>query len=228
MIESADDRVLALPWELIRLDGRVCRSRRPARCRPLRCRSPPTRRAVAADGGRSSLLVNVSAPSGSGLDYERESYLIVRALTASGRGGQRDGRARDLVAGLRGEPPPLGVHFSGHGGRGTLLFEDDYGEGRAVDGGRTAHSDPPAGARAAAALLLSRLLPRRRRAAEQGGAHWRRIGDRAGCTPTASPRWSAISGRCYDELSTRAERAFYASWRAAGGRATPSAPPAAR
>ena len=27
-----------------------------------------------------SLLVNVSAPAGSGLDYERESYFIVRAL----------------------------------------------------------------------------------------------------------------------------------------------------
>jgi hypothetical protein len=34
------------------------------------------------------------------------------------------GELLDLVEGLRTNPPPHGVHFSGHGGPGVLVFED--------------------------------------------------------------------------------------------------------
>ena len=129
VIESDDDRVLALPWELIRLDDRFAvRDGRLDVARSVPVSAAPVLSPPAAP---LSLLVNVSAPEGSGLDYERESYLIVRALHEHlGVVVNEMGEVDDLVDGLRGEPPPLGVHFSGHGGRGTLLFEDDYGEGR--------------------------------------------------------------------------------------------------
>ena len=131
VIESDDERVLALPWELLRLDGRfVVRDGRLDVARSVPVSAAPLLSPPAAE---LSLLVNVSAPEGSGLDYERESYLIVRALHEHlGVVVNEMGELDDLVTGLRGEPPPTGVHFSGHGGPGTLVFEDEYGEQKPV------------------------------------------------------------------------------------------------
>ena len=131
VVESDDDQVLALPWELLRLEGRfavqenwldVARSV-PSDQAPVL--SPPT--------SPFSLLVNVSAPQGSRLDYERESYLIVRALHEHfGVVINEMGEVGDLAAGLRTTPPPIGVHFSGHGRQGALIFEDEFGEAKPV------------------------------------------------------------------------------------------------
>ena len=221
VIESADDRVLALPWELIRLDDRFAvRDGRLDVARSVPVSAAPLLSPPAAP---LSLLVNVSAPERSGLDYERESYLIVRALHEHlGVVVNEMGELDDLVDGLRGEPPPLGVHFSGHGGRGTLLFEDDYGEGRAVS-----VDELITAIRQRAPERLPRFFflacCHGGDAPEQGGA--------LAATATALhadgiTQVVGYFGPVRDELSTRAERAFYAEL--ARGRRTRDAVRAAR
>jgi hypothetical protein len=82
-----------------------------------------------------NLLVNISAPERSGLDDERESYAIVRALHEHlGVVINEMGEVDDLVEGLRrANPPSVGVHFSGHGGPGTLVFQDESGASKPVE-----------------------------------------------------------------------------------------------
>src|SRR5207302_4616908 len=86
------------------------------RCLP----APPT--------GPFTLVVNVSAPvADTSLDYERESYRLTRALTEHCPLTPTElGTLDDLVATVQ-RVQPTGVHFSGHGGPGTLLFEDNDG-----------------------------------------------------------------------------------------------------
>ncbi|TAK22884.1 MAG: CHAT domain-containing protein [Chloroflexota bacterium] len=127
VVESQDDMILALPWELLYLDDRFAVA--DARLDVARC--VPTPGAPVLDPPKEylRLLVNVSAPDGSRLDYEAESYRITRALHEhAGVFVNEMGETDDLVAGLQREPAPLGVHFSGHGGPGTLTFENAYGD----------------------------------------------------------------------------------------------------
>jgi tetratricopeptide (TPR) repeat protein len=129
VIESEDDLILALPWELIRLEGTyVVHSGRldVGRCVPVSGQPP----VLSPPSDTVKLLVNVSAPIGAPpLNYEAESYLITRALQH-----QVDilvnemGEVQDLIDGLKIPPPALGVHFSGHGGPATLVFENEFGE----------------------------------------------------------------------------------------------------
>jgi hypothetical protein len=127
-LRSDDDSLLALPWELIRRQGDYL----------VRSGVVDLARATAgpvgengsrrAPDGPFTLVVNVSAPEGGGLSYEAESYRITRAL--SGRCTLEPtelGTLEDLVA-TAARVRPTGIHFSGHGGPGTLLFEDDEGD----------------------------------------------------------------------------------------------------
>jgi hypothetical protein len=132
VIESDDDGILGLPWELIRLDGRfVVRDGRLDIARSVPSVNAPV---LSPPAQPVSLLVNISAPEGSGLNYEQESCVIVRALHEHlGVVVNEMGEVDDLVLGLRNATPaPLGVHFSGHGGPGTLVFEDEFGEEKQV------------------------------------------------------------------------------------------------
>jgi tetratricopeptide (TPR) repeat protein len=124
---SADDRLLALPWELLHAggsflvrDGKVELARSlPGPVDPSCLLRPPA--------GYFKLVVNVSAPAGSHLDYEAESYRITRALAEKCRLVPTElGTADDLVETAYREGP-TGIHFSGHGGRGVLVFEDAEG-----------------------------------------------------------------------------------------------------
>ena len=154
VIESDDDRVLALPWELIRLDDRFAvRDGRLDVARSVPVSAAPVLSPPAAE---LSLLVNVSAPERSGLDYERESYLIVRALHEHlGVVVNEMGEVDDLVDGLRGEPTPLGVHFSGSRRARHAAVRGRLRRGSHGRGGRADHGDPPARPRAPAPFLLS-------------------------------------------------------------------------
>ncbi len=209
VIESDDDRILALPWELIRLDGTF--GVRDGRLDVARSVPAETAPVLSKPAAPMSLLVNISAPEGSGLDYERESYAIVRALHEHlGVVINEMGEVDDLVEGLRrGNPAPIGVHFSGHGGPGTLVFEDEYGDAKPVEIGE----------------LLTEI---RRRAPDRvprflylacchGGDPVALNGDRRGLPATATAlhrdgitQVVAYFGPVLDDLSTRAERAFYA------------------
>jgi hypothetical protein len=126
VIESDDDLILALPWELLRIDHSFV----VAEARLDVARSVPAKGAPELGPPKEpvTLVVNVSAPEGGGLNYEAESYAITRALHDHvGVRVNELGELGDLLAGLRADPAPIGVHFSGHGGPGTLLFENAYG-----------------------------------------------------------------------------------------------------
>ena len=82
--------------------------------------------------GPFKLVVNVSAPEGSKLSYEAESYRITKALTELCPLVPTElGTLADLVETVARERP-TGIHFSGHGAPGQLVFEDDEGREAAV------------------------------------------------------------------------------------------------
>ena len=133
VIESDDDRILGLPWELLRLagryaveDGRLDLARCVVGGAAVQELGPPT--------ASLRLLVNVSAPAGTGsISYEHESLLITRVLHGQvGLVINEMGELADLVQGLAGDRPPQGVHFVGHGAPGSLFFEDAYGDAHKV------------------------------------------------------------------------------------------------
>ncbi len=217
IIESDNDGILGLPWELIRLDGRFAvRDGRLDVARSVPSSGAPE---LSPPNQPLSLLLNISAPEGSGLDYERESYLVVRALHEHlGVVVNEMGEIEDLVEGLRhADPAPLGAHFSGHGGPGTLVFEDEFGGAKPVE--------------------ISELLAEiRRRAPERLPRFFFLACCHGGDAPAPSTGGKGLPaaatalhrdgitqvvgyfGPVLDELSTRAERTFYAEL--ANGRRT--------
>jgi CHAT domain len=228
IIESADEATLSLPWELLRLQGRY--AVQDGRLDVARCVLSPGAPHLARPTAPVTLLVTIAAPEQGGLDYEAESYSITRALHDHvGVVVNEMGELDDLVTGLRGEPPPLGVHFSGHGGQGQLVFEDEFGGARTV-------------------LVEDMLNAIRRESPERlprffylacchGGDAPALSGDRASmqsglpATATALHRDGvaqvvAYFGPVYDRQSTLAETAFYTE--IARGRRTRDAVRAAR
>lgn len=126
-IRSEDDSLLALPWELLYHDGSFL----------LRDARVDLARSTPGEVGPEALLreaseplklvVNVSAPEGSHLDYEGESYRITRALSEQCRFVPTElGSLDDLVETVRVEKPTA-IHFSGHGAPSALAFEDEEG-----------------------------------------------------------------------------------------------------
>jgi hypothetical protein len=80
--ESDDDRILALPWELIRLEGQF--AVRDGRLDVARSVPNPIGAVLSKPAAPMSLLVNISAPIGSGLDYdERATRSFVRSTKTS-------------------------------------------------------------------------------------------------------------------------------------------------
>ena len=130
MLESPDDVVLSLPWELLRLDGAFALES--GRIDLVRTTPAHSQRPVTLDPPDRylKLVVNVSAPHSdhAGLDYEAESYRLVRALHEHSEVVFTElGTVDDLVQTVR-RHEPLGIHFSGHGEPGGLAFEDDEGD----------------------------------------------------------------------------------------------------
>ena len=127
VLRSGDDTLLSLPWELLRLDGAFLV--RDGRIDLVRCTSGQvgTEELPREPSGPFKLVVNVSAPEGSKLSYEAESYRITKALTELCPLVPTElGTLADLVETVARERP-TGIHFSGHGGPGRLVFEDDEG-----------------------------------------------------------------------------------------------------
>ncbi len=132
LVRSGDDTLLSLPWELLRLDGEFL----------VREWRIDLARTTAGEVGPDvlprepsvpfKLVVNVSAPEGSRLSYEAESYRLTRALTELCPLVPTElGTLDDLVATVAREQP-TGIHFSGHGEPGRLVFEDDEGRDHKV------------------------------------------------------------------------------------------------
>jgi hypothetical protein len=73
-------------------------------------------------------VINVSAPEDGGLSYEAEMYRVTRALADSCTPVATElGTLEDLVHPVA-RVRPTGVHFSGHGLPGALVFENDEGQ----------------------------------------------------------------------------------------------------
>jgi hypothetical protein len=210
LVRSDDDTLLSLPWELLRLDGAFL----------VRDRKLDLARTTAGDvgpdvlprepSGPFKLVVNVSAPSGSKLSYEAESYRLTRALTELCPLVPTElGTLDDLVETV-GRERPTGLHFSGHGAPRKLVFED-------LEGGE----DP---------VAVDDLLDRLRGATPDGklppffylaSCHGNTPGEpekgKAGSESLAArlhregvTQVVGYYGPIVDELSTRAEEALYA------------------
>ena len=131
-ILSDDDFLLSLPWELLWheeqflvRDGVVDMVR--STTDAVGYESLP-----AAPTQPFSLVTNVSAPQGSLLSYEAESYRITRALSENCMQTPTElGTLDDLVDTVAREKP-TGIHFSGHGAPGHLVFEDEFGQNDVV------------------------------------------------------------------------------------------------
>ena len=128
-IASDDDLILSLPWELLRVnsifvvrEGTIDLIRTTSSSAPNPAMLTPPDRYL-------KLVVNVSAPqAASQLDYEAESYRLVRALHDHSEVVLTElGTVDDLVDAVVHQDP-TGVHFSGHGEPGALVFEDDEGQ----------------------------------------------------------------------------------------------------
>ena len=120
------DRILALPWELLRVDARF----------PVEDHTLDLAREAVVDNADVpgdpdqplSIVATVAAPvDGVELDHEGETYRLWNAL------GARDeerlivtdlGTLEDLAKAVEDHHPPV-VHFTGHGRPGELIFEDD-------------------------------------------------------------------------------------------------------
>jgi tetratricopeptide (TPR) repeat protein/cellulose biosynthesis protein BcsQ len=131
-ISTDDEDLLELPWELLH-DGQtflVREGRLDVVRSTLNDVEPGT--LLREPEGPFRLVLNVAAPSESGLDYEAEGYRITRTLTeACPVAATELGTVADLVDAVR-RHRPVAVHFSGHGGQGSLVFEDDEGSAVAV------------------------------------------------------------------------------------------------
>ncbi len=126
------DRLLALPWELLRVGDRF----------PVENHSLDVAREAVVPGldgltepaGPLSIVATVAAPVGAvELDYEGEMFRLWRALGADEqRLAVTDlGTVEDLAAAVKEHRPPA-IHFTGHGLPGELLFEDEAARSRRV------------------------------------------------------------------------------------------------
>ncbi|HVT14585.1 MAG TPA: TIR domain-containing protein [Thermoanaerobaculia bacterium] len=212
-IRSDDDLLLSLSWELLWHNGSfLLRDARLDLARSTPGKVGPGALLREPDG-HLKLVVTVAAPEGSGLDYEAESYRITRALSEGCRYVPTElGTVEDLAETVRKERPTV-LHFSGHGAPGALAFEDD--EGREVvvsihdlmqtlrarvDGGlpplfylASCHGNDPGAPKPASP---EQGTP----GAESSAARLHREG---------VPQVVGYYGPIVDELSTRAEVAFY-------------------
>jgi tetratricopeptide (TPR) repeat protein len=203
-IRSADDSLLSLPWELLWHDGSfLLRDARVDLARSTTGEVGPLA-LLREPEGYLKLVVNVSAPAGSGLDYEGESYRITKALSGECRYVPTElGTAEDLVETARREQPTA-LHFSGHGAPGALVFEDDEGRADVVP--------------------IDDLLTRLRARIDGplpplfylASCHGNDPGGGSGPESSAAklhregvPQVVGYYGPIVDELSTRAEAAFY-------------------
>ena len=125
------DRVLALPWELLRLnDGFPVKEGRLDIVREIKVEEAP---GLEPNSDAFKVLVHIAAPEDeegqSALMYDEEAYRLVLSMQGAVKGAVAFsdlGTVRDLVQAVNRINPTV-VHFTGHGKPGSLLFEDEGG-----------------------------------------------------------------------------------------------------
>ena len=209
-IRSDEDLLLSLPWELLHHgDEFLVREDRIdlVRTTPTDVAGETLLREATTP---FKLVVNVSAPENSHLSYEAESYRITLATAERCPMVPTEiGTLEDLVETVDTEQP-TGIHFSGHGEPGALLFEDEEGRDHAVEVGDVIKR-------------LRRRLPDDRRLppffylASCHGNDPSAPGEEKPGAPSAAVQLHKAGvtevvgyfGPIVDELSTRAEEAIY-------------------
>ncbi len=240
------DRVLALPWELLHLDGRF--PVKEARLDIVREVSVPNTPGLETRSAAFKVLVHIAAPEddeGQGaLMYEEEAYRLVLSMQRAAEDAVAFsdlGSVRDLVRAVRRIDPTV-VHFTGHGSPGALLFEDESGEKAEVP-----ISELLAEMRASAVEVQPDLRQvvylascygasgaATAEKASQGYKQLSELGAIKGEGPSTAttlqregcPAVAAYFGPVGDQLSTRAEVSFIADWSRASDSRNPSEAPA--
>ncbi len=235
------DRVLALPWELLRLND----------CFPVKEGQLDIVREIKVDGAPGlatapdafRVLVHIAAPEdeeGQGaLMYEEEAYRLILSMQRAVKGAVAFsdlGTVRDLIQALNRINPTV-VHFTGHGKPGALLFEDE-------DGGKinihisTLLAELRAGAAvgqptlppvfylaschgASGTAVSGQASPGYRQLSELGAVKGEGPSTAATLQREGCPAIVGYFGPVGDQLSTRAEVVFYSAL-AAGKRLTES------
>jgi hypothetical protein len=210
-IRSDDVGLLSLPWELLHHDGRFLVRDGVVDLVRTHDQEVGSLAVLQPPANHFALVVNVSAPASSGLDYEKESYRITLALTRHCALTSTElGTLDDLVATVQ-RAKPTGIHFSGHGSPGRLQFEDDEGgahlvsTGELLDGLRQKLPDgvlPPF-------FYLANCHGNDPAALEEGKATVESLAARLHRKGVAQV--VAYSGPILDVLSTEAEAALYAA-----------------
>ena len=131
-IRSGDTQLCSLPWELLHHEDRFLLRETDVDLVRSTTDEVDGATLLKEPTGPFKLVVNVSAPEGSSLDYEGESYRIT--LATAGRCAVEVtelGTLEDLIKTVE-RAAPEGIHFSGHGLPGALQFENDEGRSHEV------------------------------------------------------------------------------------------------
>uniref|UniRef100_UPI0011782345 AAA family ATPase n=1 Tax=Candidatus Entotheonella palauensis TaxID=93172 RepID=UPI0011782345 len=130
-IESADPAILALPWELLRLqDEFAVREGLLDVARSVWIDDAPE---LTPPSAPATLVMSVAAPEPSSLDEGAERYRLLRAIPAPITPVLNEtGEFEELLASVSAAPPIFGIHFSGQASDGQLRFEDSAGQGRSI------------------------------------------------------------------------------------------------
>ena len=131
MIESANPAILALPWELIRLQDQF--AVREGLLDVARCVLIDDAPAPTPPSAPIALVMTVAAPEPSTLDEDAERYRLLRAIPSPITPVLNEtGEFEELLASVSAAPRTFGIHFSGQGSDGQLRFEDTSGQGRRI------------------------------------------------------------------------------------------------
>ncbi len=131
VIESADPTILALPWELLRLqDWFVVREGHLDVARSIWADAPPLSAPATTP---MTLVMTVAAPEPNARDKEIERYRLLRAIPAPVTPLLNEtGEFEELLANIRAASSPFGIHFSGQSSDDQLRFEDPSGQARHI------------------------------------------------------------------------------------------------
>ncbi|HVT60659.1 MAG TPA: CHAT domain-containing protein [Thermoanaerobaculia bacterium] len=220
--ERRADRALALPWELLRLNGGF----------PVEAGTLDLAREVVVAGAPGlggpdrplTVVATVAAPvDATALDYELEMYRLWRAL---GREAEERrllvtdlGTLDELAREVERFHPPV-IHFSGHGAPGVLLFEDETARAHEVAVGELVRRLREAGlprliylaaCHGATAGAAGRAAPGERMVDPALARGETRPSTAASLHRAGFPQVVAYFGPMGDLQATRAAAAFYAA-----------------
>lgn len=194
IIESADEMILSLPWELLRLQDRF--AVRDGLLDVVRSIPIDAPSALPQASGPLTLLMTVAAPEpGTLLNEDEERYRLLRAVPAPITSMLNEtGEFEELLASVSAAPPMFGIHFSGQ-----------------ADGGSSCLRTPPVRAVGSRLRTCSRPCERRLRNGGPCFSFWRSNTMRHR-QPVASRRMSSPGSPASQPPPSCIKPVFLKSW----------------